>query len=480
MFSKVSLFFLFGSLFFTRFYGLRWGNGFFFHPDENNMAQAISQLSPSNLNPHFFAYGQFPLYLGYFSLKFTSLPNTFTNAIYVLRFWSAFFSILTCFALYSIFKNKLFFLLLIFSPGLIQMAHFGTTESLLFFIFAANLYLSQKKSVFLTSLISGIGIATKISATFFLLPVIFSLKPKKIFLFLSLTLIFAVIFSPHNLISYQDFISSMTYETGVATGKIAVFYTRQFIDTIPYFFQFTHIFPYTSGLPVFVLAIFGFISFITDHRSQITNHKKIIIVSVLIYFLYFGQLFTKWTRFMSPLFFVFPLLASLLLTQIKNRPIKIILIIFCLLPGLSFFRLYLQNDTRLTASNWFSQNLSPNSAILSEAGNVINLPITYANLSVTNFDFYNLDSDLALQSELSDLVLASDYILIPSRRIFMNQNNDHFPFSQSYYQSLFSKQSWFKLVTIFAPNNNFVLNDELAEETWTVFDRPTIRLYQRL
>jgi hypothetical protein len=63
MSSKVFLGVIVAISLFTRFYGLNWGSGLYFHPDENNMATALSQLSPSNFNP-LFAYGQFPLYLG--------------------------------------------------------------------------------------------------------------------------------------------------------------------------------------------------------------------------------------------------------------------------------------------------------------------------------------------------------------------------------------------------------------------------------
>ena len=54
---------------FTRFFGLKWGDGHYFHPDENNMASSLSQLKSQDLNHRFFAYGQFPLYLGFFTLK---------------------------------------------------------------------------------------------------------------------------------------------------------------------------------------------------------------------------------------------------------------------------------------------------------------------------------------------------------------------------------------------------------------------------
>ncbi|MEK7177670.1 MAG: hypothetical protein AAB705_02485, partial [Patescibacteria group bacterium] len=62
-----------GLLVYSRFINLGWGLPYPMHPDERNMANAIQQLSckvPISqlvecFNPHFFAYGQLPLYLGY-------------------------------------------------------------------------------------------------------------------------------------------------------------------------------------------------------------------------------------------------------------------------------------------------------------------------------------------------------------------------------------------------------------------------------
>ena len=138
----VSIVLLFFAIF-TRFYKLNWSNDYYFHPDENNMAMSLSQLTPKDLNPHFFAYGQFPLYLGYFSLRLLNLPNTMANSILILRFYSALFSFLSLYFFYKTFPNIYFIILLIFTPGLIQLAHFGTTESVLIFVFIINLFLSK-------------------------------------------------------------------------------------------------------------------------------------------------------------------------------------------------------------------------------------------------------------------------------------------------------------------------------------------------
>src|SRR3989344_2698590 len=69
--------FLFAAL--LRFYNLMWGDGFFFHPDEGNMARSISRMIwAKRLYPDFFAYGQLPLYIAYFfSLVFETIGKIF-------------------------------------------------------------------------------------------------------------------------------------------------------------------------------------------------------------------------------------------------------------------------------------------------------------------------------------------------------------------------------------------------------------------
>jgi len=296
--------FLFVLITFTRFYKLNWGNGFFFNPDENNMANSVLQMGTNNLDPKFYAYGQFPLYLTFF----TTPHHDFKTIALTLRFWSAVFS---CFSLVffyfialKIFKSKkyslIFILFLIFTPGLIQMSHFGTTESILLFVFAANILLSFKiydspqiRFFLLASLVSGIGLATKISALILTTPIFFSLlflffkkiKIRKLFLdsilFIVLTILISIIFSPYSLINLSEFISTMKYEIGVASGSAQVFYTRQFIGSIPYIFQLQKIFPYANGFPIFIFGIFG-LSFIKKPNP----YFLLTLFPSLIYFIY--------------------------------------------------------------------------------------------------------------------------------------------------------------------------------------------------
>ena len=489
----------------TRFLGINWGQTFAFHPDENNMVSSVLQMNSQNLNPNFFAYGQFPLYLTYF----TTPVHDFQTITLTLRFWSAIFSCLSLYFFYliglKIFESQkqtfIFILLLIFTPGLIQTAHFGTTESILIFVFAANIFLSfkiydsPKKIIylFISGLISGIGLASKISSLILTFPIFLSLfflllKKTNLWriisystLFLLFSILIGIIFSPYSLINFPEFLSSMKYEIGVASGQIPVFYTRQFIDTLPYVFQFQKIFPYTNGLFVYIFGILGFVSltksFFKKHKSN--PYLLLILFSSLVYFIYQGQLFVKWTRFMAPIFFIFPFLSIFLIQKIKNKILIYLFILLSIAPGVYFLKTYFYQDTRIQATEWINQNISQNNCALSESGNVINLPLYKSNINVVNFDFYNLDESLSLPRELEKTINNCNYIFVPSRRVFKNQNNPHFPQSQQYYQSLFSGDLDFNQIKKFSLSNSLFLNSENAEETWSVFDSPVVRIYSR-
>ena len=495
----ISIFLIFLTIL-TRFYSLDWGNGYFFNPDENNMAIAVSKMTLSDLNPHFFAYGQFPLFLTFF----TTLNHDFSTIILTLRFWSAMFSSLSILFFYliakNIFKSKkisyIFTLLLIFTPGLIQLAHFGTTESLLIFVFSANIFLSlkyfenQKKSYFLFSiLISAIGLGSKITAIFFILPfyiclLLIFLKNKKIQNFIFSTFIFtlilsflSIIFSPFNIINLSDFKTAMTYETSVAFGESRVFYTRQFENSLPYIFQLKNVFPYANGIFIFIFSFIGFLFFL---KNKIKKEFLLILIPSIIYFIYAGQLFVKWSRFMSPIFFIAPFFCLFFIEKFKNKFVILFLLILMISPGVYFFSKYFSADIRITATNWIDSNIPSDSFILSESGNVVNLPLFSNDLKVENFNFYQLDANSTLSEKLSQNLKSADYIFIPSRRVFKNQNNNNYPLSQKYYQNLFSRNLGFAEIKTISNQRDLFLNSENAEETWSVFDAPTIRIYKKV
>jgi hypothetical protein len=175
---------------------------------------------------------------------------------------------------------------------------------------------------------------------------------------------------------------------------------------------------------------------------------------------------------MSPLFFIGPFFCLFIFKKFKNRFLTLILLILMITPGIYFFQKYFSPDTRVVASNWIELNIPSNSYVLSESGNVINLPLSYTGFKVNNFDFYDQDNIKNLPIEINK----SDYIIIPSRRVFKN----NFLETKKYYQTLFSGVLGFKEIKKISNQKDLFLDSENAEETWSVFDSPTIRIYKKV
>lgn len=589
---KIIFIILFFLLFYTRFVGLNWGLPYPMHPDERNMAVSLEQLKcnfkslKECLNPHFFAYGQFPLYLGYFLIRLYQFLTlnigkavTFAESAISLRIISAGASVINVIVLIKLINLILLkktnqnykyitliisLLFFIFSPFFIQFSHFGTTESLLTLFYSMIIFFSlqlfnqlKQRTIFFLSLFSGLAIATKVSSVIFIfvpiISIILSFKLKKIkkiklvlcymlhvirytFLFLFLSAFFFLFFSPHNFLNFKEFAGSMNYESAVALGKTKVFYTRQFEYAVPILFQLTKIFPYALGWPQYILTILGF--FLLSWRKKEINLLRF---AFLAYFIPNALLYAKWTRFMAPIFPITSIFAVLFLILIfqklfqKNKFLifKFLFIflffVFSSLPGLAYLSIYQNPDVRFTASDWIYKNIPANSYLLFDTANVIDVPIKPPNYlsaqagqsPVTNhqmvsFNFYDLDEDQKLQEDLKQHLVKADYIFVPSRRVFMNhtcytyQNsklqvlfivkkllNDvskctqlflKYPKTYNYYRNLFSGELGFVKVAEFNSYPKISLfgrtllefPDEQAEETWSVFDHPVIRIYKKV
>ncbi len=610
-------------LIYTRFVNLGWGLPYPMHPDERNMVISILQLKCDTttwidcLHPHFFAYGQLPMYASYFLVKITYFFQgdigkaiSFEDATLALRFISAVSAVFTGLLLYHSlsllslgwFKKKrtlsmdgVFFkrllaltsLVIVFVPGLIQLAHFGTTESFLMVSYIALIWLSlllfhkkisYRSYVLFAGVVTGMALASKVSALPFGLIPLTSLaidlrlkfpKSKKAlqtkkgreqisvgirklvkqagfaFLYGGISFLLAFLLSPYNWLYFQDFYSSMQYESGVGFGTYDVFYTRSFFNTAPVFFQFGAILPYVLGLPVLLLFIAGFILLPWRSRSFI-----LLRIAFLLYFLPQAFLYAKWTRFIAPVFPVAVLIASAFLVRIyfyirekihvkeksgramALRALYSLLVLITILPGMAFLSVYTKPDVRYYASYWMYQNIPEGSILLAETANVVDVPILppdadwqTRNFNYISFDFYNLDANPMVSFDLRQHLQKADYIVVNTRRVFKNHTcfvpDEHrfkpllsidqrlplplftpvtdqaercsilqqkYPQLQTYYSNLFSGVGGFEQVAEFTSYPEISLfgrtliefPDENAEETWSVFDHPVVRIYKRV
>ena len=188
-----------------RFYGIAWDSGYLFHPDERKIILVADGLRlPSNpleffstespLNPKFFAYGSFPIYL----LKALSAfapatdfvvpwrDSSFVGMALLGRALSAFFDLGTI-VLTFLLARRLYDARvgLIASACIavtvlhIQLAHFYAVDTLLTFFVVATVYCAARfaetrarRDLVLMSLSFGFALATKITAVPLIVPIV--------------------------------------------------------------------------------------------------------------------------------------------------------------------------------------------------------------------------------------------------------------------------------------------------------------------
>jgi len=492
---------------FVRFYNLSWGSPYFFHPDERNIASSVSQISfPNNMNPHFFAYGSFPIYTIYFlgvlqnlttinlfHLNIPFLRVSFENAIIIGRVISSLFSIILLFLLFKTGKivgnTKSALIGTVFaslSVGFIQYAHFATFEIWLslFTLLLLNLLLKYGKTPTLKILIyisavTGILVSIKISSLI-LLPIsifvilaseIFKLKVKRKYSFLAfekivlkaivtitIALIIVFITSPYFWFGTQEFLGSIIYETNVALGTLPVFYTQGFIDSMPVVYQLLKVYPFILNpfILVFFIAILPFIIL-----KAIKNRNWQILIVVLFFLTtFFSQafLYVKWIRYYIPsLAFVYIIIGFYLANPHyyfrKNKNIQnyliYLLFVICFVFAFSFYKtVLLQNFTTVDAAIWARKNISGSSKILSEVYDMGIVPFNSNFSSITLFNFYDLDVNDIKSTELKILTENSKYIIIPSQRILKDriEKPKIFPKGYIFYSKLLNGTLGFKKI----------------------------------
>lgn len=540
--NRIALLFILIGIFF-RFYGIDWGEPFFFHPDERNIAFGVTNLHfPDQLNPRFFAYGSLPIYVIYFlGLAWNVLESffradsvhdifsvSFEKAILVSRFCSAVLSSSLLLLLYFFclrYYKKIFALVVLFfsvvSVGFVQYSHFGTFEIWLTFFSFVLLYLilcyldNKKLTYYLYACFAlAILVSIKISSIVFL-PVVlcFGLFPFLIpfkksksffyvrvfvqrFFYLVLVLVsFYFVTNPFVLLDFSSFFGSIQYEYLVASGKLPVFYTGGFVNSVAVFFQIFRVFPFLVN-PIVSVLFFLFLPIVFWHvyikKSTVLG---LVVVFFLVSFLSQAFLYVKWTRYMVPSLPFLYILFVWSLFWIKHRYEKngrLFRVFFSFVSFLSvliflsfFVVVYIQKDTRVAASSWSANNISSSSKIITEPYDLGILPFNSSFSDITILNFYELDTGQLSFSSARRLIEESDVIILPSQRLLRNRvlHPDEFENSFRFYSDLFGSYSYrlvYKtpcdLLCTIAYFGDPVF---WLEETSAVFDRPTVYILKK-
>lgn len=555
----------------VRLYNYDWGEGNFFHPDERNIAISVSKLNfeAGDYNPDFFAYGSLPIYILYVISK-----GNFETTLIAGRIISGLLSTISLVLIYqlsqsllsSIFSHKknsprierrveylslLTTYICAFSPGLIQFAHFTTFETfltfeyLLFAILVINLMKEpSKKNYFLVSLVTGFAIGTKIVslfllAIFFLVHFFVVLKQRtaetnklnfvtrfpfrffsgKFILSLLISGLAFVVTNPFMILDNNAFMGSLDYESAVARGTLSVFYSEQFIQTIPFVYQFLYVFPSIMSWPFTIIGFLGFLymiiygikfSLVFIFRNKYAQKLPLISVTLIAlgYSVFHFYLYVKWSRYVVPLipFLIMFSVLTLANLSFKYKGILRITLLSCLIvfsafsimQGLNFFSIYLKPDPRIEAAKWLREDSKEGDTF---AGEVYDMGMTAFNAEVgssniTELNYYQIDDGYTDEQEMDliDQVLReSEYIIIPAERIYPTRYRlkEKFPNGYEHYRKLFAGELGYTKVAEFTRTtlledlfqirfyNGGYFSALNYDETFRVFDQPTITIFKK-
>lgn len=504
---------------FLRFTNLNWDLGGRLHPDEALIVNgALTVKFFSQLSPGFHDYNGLTVYL----LKAASLAAAFVfrnpywsvtpeGVTLVGRFVSALFSTLSIPLVYvfgkQVWKKEIGIIAAIlfsFTPIVIQLSHFYTTESILIFLlltllYAASLYANHPDTHSLVRLAVPMGLllATKNTAYLFLpIPIITLAHHGKrtsytIRAFVRfIALVFAVFLaaSPYSFIDFAGYIQRSRYLADVVSGRLLMDWTIQFQDTGGEFWIKTLLFAFGP------LAIFGPIGIVgvlvnTGTRKKLPYTAAWWSIGFLIFL---ACTYLKFTRYAAPLLPLFAIYGAKILWGIRKTTIGKVLCTVAvtsqIIYGCMFLPVYTTPHTSLQATDWIKENIPQKSTILIEEWNSIvrfsRPELASGGYRRISFNFYALPDEGAKTQRLREALAQSDYVLIESPKIknTVTRLRSRYPHSKKFYEDLENGKLGFTKVATFTSYPRlgpFVINDDLAEETFTVFDHPAIKLYKK-
>lgn len=505
-----------------RFTNLNWDLGNRIHPDEALIVNSAMNVRLfSDLDTGFHDYNGLSVYAlravaqGVSALTHNqSSLHTPEGMTIVGRYISALVSTLTVVFIYILTLQ--FFppvialsstMIVAFSPLGIQLAHFYTTDSILVallvsLLLAITSYIRKNntRTLLFIALTLGAAIATKNTGYFFApLPIlaIFLTQQswqKKILhalLLLGITSIAFFILSPYSFVDFSGYMERSNYLQRLITGKLLYDWTMQFQQTTPIYWFIQTIWAFGP------LAVFGPIGMLfLIHDWMKTGTKKELPVFLLsLWTIGFGVFlsftYIKFIRYNAPLIIGYIVGFSYLFDRYRHvSRIQILLqctIAIEIIYGIMFSTIYLSPHTTLTAAAWITKNIPNNAAVLREDWNNIiryeKEPLVRKNLRIDSINLYTL-TDSNKVNMMAKKLQANDYLILDSPKVRNTTRRlpDKYPYTSTFYSLMENGALGFVNVAEFTAYPHIgaiVLNDENAEETFTVFDHPVVRIYAK-
>lgn len=424
----------------------------------------------------------------------------------------------------------------------IQLSHFFAVDTMLTFFSLMVLYQlvlfyekpSTKRAI-LIGVFFGLALTTKISALVLLAAIGTALivdfvllflkqphKPASWFphlpafikhlgfyaatIFVTTLAIFAVT-QPYALIDFQEFWRQTMEQSAMTRNAFTFPYTLQYVGKTPYLYELKNIFLWGLGPLLATFAFTGTIYFlylIVKKEKQGKWAKEIILaVFFLTYFAVVGKFAIGFMRYMLPVYPLLCLFAAFFLQKgIKylqlTLKLKLILLFYLgallLIWPVSFINIYTRPNTRINATEWINQHIPPGRTLSQEHWDDP-VPLSGGErYRILTLPLYDPDTPEKWQN-INNLLSHTDYIIIASNRLYnpLQRLTDCkslpagrcYTLTADYYQRLFNGSLGFQKIAQFqnyptVPFFDIPINDQGADESFTVYDHPKIMIFQKI
>lgn len=507
----------------VRLFGLDFDQWHWFHPDERRIAEAVSQLSfaPLQLNPHFFAYGSFPLYITRAAAAIVTVLDpglaSYESAILVGRALSAIWGAATV-ALLALLGRRLYGegvgllagLLLAATVLHVQNSHFATNDVALTFLVLLALACTvgiiergRLRDFAGTGIAIGLAVATKFSA----LPLVLPLGVAALIrwrrerqltrpmigmgLAAGCALAAFAVAQPYALLDARTFLHDILEQGRMVRTAGLVPYTTQYVGVPKVLYDLREMVVWGMGPLLGVAALVGTASRVRWSPAGIPGTDWVLLAWVVPCFALTASFDVKFLRYLLPIYPVLVLWGAAWLHAWAGRSrggrwTRATVVAGTALYLLAFLSIYARPHAAVSASSWFYEHVPSGSRVLSQEWDEgFPLPLPGGDpgsYRVAAFPYYEADGPGKI-ARLANELAGSDVVVLQTKRIYgaVTRAPQKYPLTVNCFRLLFAGDLGYTLVKDVTSRPGLLgieLPDELADESFSVYDHPKAVIFR--
>jgi len=328
-----------------------------------------------------------------------------------------------------------------------------------------------------------------------------------------------LIAQPYAYLDAPNYIQQVADQGNLVRGTLDLPYVRQFAGTIPFVYQAQNMLLWGMGVTLGLAAFAGLLWLCWLVWQRRAGSWLIVLSWVLVYGGINCLFYVKYMRYMLPIYPLLALMAAAVLLELgrylrgwelkksarweRVLPVAYMTVVGLVVAGtmfqgLALMNVYSQPNTRIQASRWMYSHLKPGSVLTYEQW-YDPLPVavdghdpsmfvqaSYPDANgqpTTGLDLYG-DDTTAKARQLANLLPTLNAITMATDRLDKSipRLPQRYPLTIHYYQLLYGGQLGFHLAATFQNHPNLfgiTLDDSNADESYSVFDHPTSRIFVR-